>query len=340
MTLEEVKQEIDYFVGLTSGNTSTYIATLAVIVSVASILLSLYTFIAQRSQNKYFYLANSWSSLYELLEKYPKFMDLRVTENYFQTLSRKDSIIYDVYCRRAWGYVEDILSAGFADDKQFEPTIRWVTAYHYTWLRRNPVFFITKTFWDKIDSVRKEPNLIFRYCLPHAGDDVDWDNISGDYHKNILGPFAPEMVKQDNNGQSRNLLLNYLGAGIAAEDLKKMRIADFGCGPGDLIHYVAGRVRKLTGVDSSQGALAIARSVAAGKNLEFEAVNQNFLDLDETHKYDMIFSVNSIITKTREDVIKSFKKHARASYQMGSSSRYFRHSIRWSTCSDYGSSVI
>jgi hypothetical protein len=212
MTFDEVTKEIDYFVGLTSGNTATYISIFAATVSVISILMSFYTFRKQHFQNKYSYLASSWSTLFELLEKYPNFMDLTVTENYYQFLSRDDSIKYDIYCYKAWGYVEDVISAGFADDEQFEPTFRWVTAYHFTWLRRNPVFFTTKKFWDKIESLQKEPNLVFRYrILPHKGEDVDWDKISDNYHKYILGPFAPEMVKQNNNGQSRNFVAQLFG---------------------------------------------------------------------------------------------------------------------------------
>jgi 2-polyprenyl-3-methyl-5-hydroxy-6-metoxy-1,4-benzoquinol methylase len=243
----------------------------------------------------------------EPLEKHPNYMDTTVTENYHHLLSREDSMRYEIYYKKAWGYVEDIISKGFADDEQFEPIIGWVTAYHYPWLRRNPAFFNLEKFSDKIESVRKQPNLIFGHrTLPHKDGDIDWDIISDDYHKYILGPFSPEMVEQI-NGTSRNLLLNYLN-GMPARDLQQMNVADFGCGPGNLIRYVAGRARKLTGIDSSRGALTIARSVAAANHLEFESINQNFLDLGDEHKYHMIISVNSIIAKTREDIIKSFKK--------------------------------
>jgi SAM-dependent methyltransferase len=307
MTFEELKKAIEYYVGLSSVNTSMYISLLTILLSIVSIIISLYTFNKQNSQNIYYYLGNSWKSLLEPLEKYPNYMDITVTENYHHLLSLEDCMRYEISCKKAWGYVEDIISKGFADNEQLEPIIAWVTAYHYTWLRRNPAFFTIEKFWDKIESVRKQPNLIFGYrTLPHKDGDIDWDIISDDYHKYILGPFAPEMVKQI-DGQSRNLLLDYLN-GIPAKDLQQMSIADFGCGPGNLIPYVAGRVRKLTGIDPSKGALAIARSITSTKHLDFESINLNFLDVGDEHKYDMIISVNSIIPKTREDVIKLFKK--------------------------------
>ena len=123
---------------------------------------------------------------------------------------------------------------------------------------------------EKAADHREVPNLEFDcHQIPTKRGDINWDVVSEDYHSYILGPFAPEMVSENSEGKRRNLLLNYLH-NIPKDVLKRLEIADFGCGPGNLIPFVAGMVQKITGIDSSISALSIASNLAKEYDIEFQ----------------------------------------------------------------------
>ncbi len=69
------------------------------------------------------------------------------------------------------------------------------------------------------------------------------------------------MVESKGDQSPRNLLFNYLHA-IPNNVLNKMRVLDFGCGPGNLIPHIDKKPAQLIGVDRSEGSLKIACSIA------------------------------------------------------------------------------
>src|SRR5438477_5903141 len=84
-----------------------------------------------------------------------------------------------------------------------------------------------------------------------ASCSIDWDALAPKYHFHILSPFAPEM-------DGRNPLLDDL----LALPLERLAVADFGCGPGNLIPHLAGRGVRLVGIDASAASLDIAAGAA------------------------------------------------------------------------------
>jgi 2-polyprenyl-3-methyl-5-hydroxy-6-metoxy-1,4-benzoquinol methylase len=239
----------------------------------------------------------------------PQYLDITKTEHYFRVMDNNDSLKYEAYCYKVWGHVEDIVTLKKHDDDKFEPIIRWVTTYHYTWLKRNPAFFDHEPFWEKVEKMRKQPQMIFGYRkLPSKNGDIDWDVVCEDYYSYILSPFAPEMVSPDNEGKIRNLILDHLKS-IPKNDLAQMDVLDFGCGPGNLIPHVSDKINNLVGIDTSQGSIDIAKKVALDYNItNFEGVCSNILDVSTDKKYDLIISSNSILPKTRKDVHEIYTK--------------------------------
>lgn len=303
MNTEELKKLVDYYIANSGGDSSLIVSALAVLISLAAIGVSIYTFRKQHHESLYAYLASVWNDVLDDCMATPTYLDVTQTEHYYRLMSHDEALKYDVYCYKAWGHVEDIVEKGYENNEQFEPIIRWISAYHYTWLSRNPTFFVLEKFWEKVEEIREEPNLIYGYRrLPSKNGDIDWDIVSEDYHHYILGPFAPEMVSPDQTGRIRNKLIDYLNQ-IPAEDLSSLEIADFGCGPGNIIPFIARKITTITGVDISQGALDIAKSVAEINNIKFESVCTDILTLDENKKYDLIISVNSVLPKNRELVL-------------------------------------
>lgn len=142
--------------------------------------------------------------------------------------------------------------------------------------------------------------------LPTKQGDIDWDIVCEDYYKYILSPFSPEMVVDDDGNGSRNLLLNYLQS-LPADELSKMSVLDFGCGPGNLIPHIAGKIARLVAVDASQGSLNKACSVAEAYRLKsFATACCNILDFASDERFDLIVSVNSLLPKTRREVIEIY----------------------------------
>ncbi len=309
MNNEEIKELVDYFLSSQNEITSLVIATLALFASVIAIGVSYYTFRKSQDSGVTEYLSVIWNDVINTCLENPQYIDITKTEHYYRLMDNDEVLKYEAYCYKAWGHVKDIITNNRQDDEKFEPIIRWVSSYHYTWLKRNPSFFNHEPFWEKVEEIRKKPQMIFGYReLPSNNGDIDWDIVSEDYHNYILSPYAPEMVVMEVENKSRNLILNYLNS-IPAGDLKQMDVLDFGCGPGNLIPHVAGRVNSLAGLDISQGSLKIASELASKyENIQFESICSNILDLDESKKYDLIISSNSILPKTRNEVIELFKK--------------------------------
>lgn len=128
---------------------------------------------------------------------------------------------------------------------------------------------------------------------------IDWDAIAERYHGHILSPFAPEMT-------GRNPLVADLLASDPALD-----VADFGCGPGNLIPHVAGHLSRLAGVDQSATALAIAAEVARAHGVAFESYAGDMRTVSLPRQFDVVVSVNAVLPSCRDDVIPLFAAMAR-----------------------------
>ena len=68
-------------------------------------------------------------------------------------------------------------------------------------------------------------------------------------------------------------------------------IADFGCGPGLYAIPLARTGADVTGIDFSQRSLQYARESAAPHHLTIQWVQQNYLDFDSDHRFDLILMI-------------------------------------------------
>jgi len=71
----------------------------------------------------------------------------------------------------------------------------------------------------------------------------------------------------------------------------KLTILDLGCGPGLYAEQLAERGHSVTGMDISSNSIAYARESAGRKNLDVSYIEQNYLELDEKNRYDLILLV-------------------------------------------------
>lgn len=86
----------------------------------------------------------------------------------------------------------------------------------------------------------------------------------------------------------------------------KLNILDLGCGPGLYTEKLALRGHKVSGMDFSQNAIAYAKSSAAKKKLDIAYLQQNYLELKEENKYDlvlMIFTDFGVLTPDQRKVL-------------------------------------
>jgi 2-polyprenyl-3-methyl-5-hydroxy-6-metoxy-1,4-benzoquinol methylase len=287
---------------------------IAIVLSVIAVTISVITWTRAYRLSAYKYLADLWNDVLSKCCEHPAFIDLAVTENYRDRMGAELKLQYDAFCYKAWGLVESIVAKRFHKNTQFSAIIEWVAAYHRTWLDSNPVFFPMKRFWDVVDAARRTPHAIFRRRpLPEKEGAIDWDVVSPEYHRYILGPFAPEMADRDSSGRIRNPLLEHLLA-RPSEDLARLAIAVFGCGPGNLLPHLKGTVEGILGVDIAQAALDEAVRVAARHNISFEAVEADLRELDLGRQFDVIVCVNAILPRQRADVVRmlsNVRKHLR-----------------------------
>jgi SAM-dependent methyltransferase len=123
------------------------------------------------------------------------------------------------------------------------------------------------------------------------------------------------MVSPDGKGVIRNHLLTDLQAALQ-EEPPRSTLADFGCGPGNLIPHLQGKIRELVGVDRSRRALAMARERVEAHQIAFTAHAADLCRLDLGRRFDLIISVNAILPPTRPDVLAmlaSIRRHLKPS---------------------------
>ena len=95
------------------------------------------------------------------------------------------------------------------------------------------------------------------------------------------------------------MVRNLTDHGLAGPDV---RVLDLGCGPGLVAQRLAAGGAIVTGVDLSEGSLAWARDRAAEAGLDIEYRHQNFLEIDDEARYDIVLqSYGELSTFSDED---------------------------------------
>lgn len=295
--------------------TTTFTSYAALGLSLAALGVTLYTYRGRRRDDAYEYLADIWNQIVGSALQHPRFLNVGVTSQFDRVMSEDERCQYDAFCYKTWGLIEDMVVKCFHDDPQFKAILEWTAAYHLRWIELNPQFFTLDAFWELIETARETPQLVMQYRpLPTSEGNIDWDLVSGDYHRHILGPFAPEMLVPDDSGKIRNRLVADLGDGARFGSLEGRRIADFGCGPGNLVSHLPACVGCLVGVDLSQSALDLATRAAASRGIAFKPCRQDLCDVNLGSQFDLIVSVNAILPRTRAqvvEVLEGIRRHLR-----------------------------
>lgn len=119
------------------------------------------------------------------------------------------------------------------------------------------------------------------------GNAVMWtdDHIS----KQLLGVHLnPDIDLASRRKASIESTIDWI---LNSVNLENMKILDLGCGPGLYAELMVKRGHKVTGVDISRNSIEYARKEATKKNLDIEYINQNYLELCEENKYDLIMMI-------------------------------------------------
>jgi SAM-dependent methyltransferase len=287
-----------------------YTGPVAIIISLGALWFSRAQIINARQQ----YVSTVWNALMETCINHPKFMDVKFTSQYLDELDELGT--YSAFCYEVWSLIEYIVTRGLYKSNPYSAIVYWAAALHRDWLDNNPYMFSDAEFWRVYNRARNEPLTMFRNpALPRAtnepiqsdsdvySDGIDWNAVSPNYHDCIIGPWAPAMVKRDSQGnKSRNLLLNTFDR-YSADELRKKRILDLGCGPGTILESLVGKVTEIHGLDFSQTALEIAQKKAMELGIDFIPIKKDMRTYEATQKFDLILASNSILPRKRADVV-------------------------------------
>lgn len=93
----------------------------------------------------------------------------------------------------------------------------------------------------------------------------------------------------------------------ALPDLQGKTVLDVGCGTGRLARFLARRGARVTGIDFSAKAIALAQKAATGSNPTYRV--QSVFDLEDQAAYDLIFSWGCIVmaATNREQLLAALK---------------------------------
>ena len=316
MNEAQLKSLIDYYITNQPIGWATWIYGAALLLSIVALRVSL----EQLRTSSRHHIRGEWNSLMDICIENSQFIDVNFTNDYNREDDRSLVRKYEAFCYKAWSLVEFIATRKLETRNPYRTIVAWIVAYHRDWLETNPYMFSSTKFWNVYNSARNEPLTIFRNqslprikarpALPGTDgdmDEVDWDKVSERYFDLVISPWSPTMTSPDfkNQNQARNILLNVMNQYDATE-LKKKRIIDYGCGPGNILEFLKGRIGEISGLDSSKKALAICEEKAKICGIKFIRIEEDMRKFVAKEPFDIIVSTNAVLPKRREDVLKIF----------------------------------
>jgi SAM-dependent methyltransferase len=315
MDPEQIKSEIDYFILHQPTPWLSYLSIIAIIISLVSATIMY----IQAIDNYKLHVRTEWNGILNICISHHEFIDIERTSDY-NNMSIESRFIYEAFCYKTWSLFEFIAIKNLARKNPYAAMAQWIAAYHRDWLDGHPYMFVSKRFWRLYEETRNEPlTLIRNRMLPRIDakparedkdlytDSVDWDKVHESYSDWIIGPLSPVMTSPDPafNNNIRNRLLTRLSD--YEDDLRSLRIADYGCGTGNLLPFLAGRVNNVYGIDISENALKVASNSASKIGIEFTPILADMSEYVSEQKFDLIISINSVLPTKRKDVLRIFK---------------------------------
>jgi SAM-dependent methyltransferase len=316
-----IRRLIDYFLSHQPTSWISYLPLIAAFVAAAvAIGISLYNLSQQIGVSSRLQIRGEWNGLMDACIRDPDFIDPSFTNEYVNSNNEPLLHKYQAFCYRAWSLVEFIIECGLQDRNPYRSIIYWIAAHHGAWIRNNPYMYSSPSFWAIYSKARNEPLTLFRSetlprleakpAVPSSDryeDNVDWNKVSANYENLIISPWVPEMTEPDpkKNGKCKNCLLNALNE-YDPNDLRKLRVIDYGCGPGNMLQFLSGRVTEIWGLDFSKDALSICEKKAGDLGIKFHSIKDDMRSFVDPKMFDLIISTNSVLPKTREDVLRIF----------------------------------
>jgi SAM-dependent methyltransferase len=296
------QQIVDYYV--TKSMDPWHYVT--IVIALGALVFSVQSFFFGHKTNYAKALRERWDNIFSHCIDNPGFIDITRTENYFDSMDQVEQLKYNAFCYRLWGLIYEMTEAKLSKDIRFGALVEWACHYHGAWLRRNPRVFPSDRFWQEFDRARYEPFPVTRYKrLPTKDEDIDWAKIAESYCRYILSPFAPIMIDNDKDGNTRNELVNYLKR-LPDEDYAHWDIAEFGCGPGTLFDAVIKHkipLKRITGIDRIQPILDEAQKKAAAAGVVFKPILGDIRNMQLNERFDLIICSNAILPPTRVEVV-------------------------------------
>lgn len=116
-----------------------------------------------------------------------------------------------------------------------------------------------------------------------------WDSVAYDYERKVLSPLYPGV---------KNPVYDFV-ASLNSEEYK--RVADLGCGRGELLIFLAERFEEVWGIDWSDKMLSVAEKTVKGKtNVHLKKLDIRNLKTLYGH-FDLVFTINTIAPATPGD---------------------------------------
>ena len=120
---------------------SIVIPFIAVLISIAALIIARRSGRNTSRLTRYTYLANRWYDLRKMEMSSPYLVDEAKTKDYRNSFSGVDLQRYGIFAHTCWGHAEDIYHNMHSKDPGFAPTVKRYKKLHGEWLSNNSSLF-------------------------------------------------------------------------------------------------------------------------------------------------------------------------------------------------------
>lgn len=133
-----------------------------------------------------------------------------------------------------------------------------------------------------------------------------WDSKAASYEDSAVSMWPNQSLNRLYDQEQRRMIGRHMG------DIVNLELLDVGCGTGRLSRWLAQQGAQVTGIDFSQGALAIARKQSQGDNPQYRQCS--VFELTEEQVYDLAFTwaVLTVACRDKEQLLDALTRIRRA----------------------------